>query len=88
MQEDAFLPFAEDLVDWSVADTDLLTIRSTDAFARTLRPMPEGEAQAYEVGTTTAVAILLLSVAFLSRRIVGRGAFKRFEALEEKRLAS
>jgi ABC-2 type transport system permease protein len=37
------------LVDWAVADTDLLEIRGSGAFARTLKPMEEKEKSTWEV---------------------------------------
>ena len=54
-------------MDWSVEDTDLLAIRSTGAFARTLRPMPEGEPRVWEVAAYGVVLVLLLAVVFVPR---------------------
>jgi ABC-2 type transport system permease protein len=50
----------QNLVDWSVEDTDLLTIRSSGAFARTLRPMSEGEPRVWEFAVYGVVLALLL----------------------------
>ena len=50
----------QNLVDWSVEDTDLLSIRSSGAFARTLRPMPEGEPQVWEFAVYGVVLTSLL----------------------------
>jgi ABC-2 type transport system permease protein len=61
------LQLLQNLVDWSVEDTDLLAIRSTGAFARTLRPMPEGEPRVWEVAAYGVVLVLLLAVVFVPR---------------------
>ena len=53
------LQLVQNLIDWSVEDTDLLAIRSSGAFARTLRPVSEGEARAYEAGTVALTAGML-----------------------------
>lgn len=42
------LQLAQNLVDWGVADTDLLSIRSRSTFARTLIPMTAAERSKYE----------------------------------------
>ncbi len=58
------LQLVQNLIDWSVEDTDLLAIRSSGAFARTLRPVSEDEARAYEAGTV-ALSAGMLGVATL-----------------------
>lgn len=51
--------FVQNLIDWAVEDTDLLDIRSSGAFARTLRPMTEGEYRAWEAGQFGIAAVLV-----------------------------
>ncbi len=62
------MQLVQNLVDWSVEDTDLLTIRSSGAFARTLRPMEEDEARAYETGIVVWTAVMLAGVTILPSR--------------------
>jgi ABC-2 type transport system permease protein len=50
------------LVDWSVEDTDLLAIRTSGAFARTLVPLSEDQARSWELGIYAVTALLLLGV--------------------------
>ncbi len=50
------------LVDWSLADTDMLTIRSAGAFARTLRPLKQHERAKYETINYAIVLVALLGV--------------------------
>ena len=52
----------QNLIDWSTEDTDLLAIRTSGAFARTLRPLEEGEAGTWEAGQYALSLALLLSV--------------------------
>lgn len=52
----------QNLVDWTVEDTGLLSIRTAGAFARTLRPLEEAEASSIEIRTWILV---LLPVAFV-----------------------
>jgi len=58
----------QNLVDWAVEDTDLLAIRSSGAFARTLRPMSEAEARAWELGQYGTALAMLVVVAVVPRR--------------------
>ena len=60
------------LVDWLVAEPDLLRIRSTGAFARTLRPLAEGEARRFEFATYFAVLLALGLVTFTAQRLLAR----------------
>jgi ABC-2 type transport system permease protein len=63
------LQLLQNLVDWSVEDTDLLAIRSAGAFARTLRPLDEVEARAWELGVVgVCAAMLALATAIPARR--------------------
>lgn len=62
------LQLVQNLVDWSVQDTDLLAIRSAGTFARTLRPMDEGEARTFETGIVALTAALLAGVTALPFR--------------------
>ncbi|MCS7061262.1 MAG: Gldg family protein [Anaerolineae bacterium] len=53
------LQFAQNAVDWSVEDLDLLTIRARGTSTRVLRPLTENQRTAWEVGNY-AVALLAL----------------------------
>ncbi|MDA1190835.1 MAG: Gldg family protein, partial [Candidatus Poribacteria bacterium] len=55
------LQFMQNVVDWSVEDLDLLTIRSGGSSARILKPLEEGEQTRWEI-TNYAVALLALGV--------------------------
>lgn len=76
------MQWLQNLVDWSVEDTDLLSIRSSGAFARTLRPLEDGEARRIEMMTYLAVVAGLVAVVLLSRRLL-RGAGDRGFASQE-----
>jgi len=56
------------LVDWSVEDTDLLQIRTSGAFARTLRPLDDEEAAGWELMQYALGLGLLGLVAFVPRQ--------------------
>jgi ABC-2 type transport system permease protein len=58
----------QNLIDWSVADADLLAIRSAGAFARTLRPLTDNERTTYEIGTYVAVLGLLAAAVVIAGR--------------------
>ena len=62
------LQLVQNLVDWSVEDTDLLTIRSTGAFARTLRPMTEAEARTWEIASYGVTLALLVAATLIPRQ--------------------
>jgi ABC-2 type transport system permease protein len=62
------LQLLQNLVDWSVEDTDLLAIRSSGAFARTLRPLSEDQARSYEVGVVVLTAAILALVTVVPAR--------------------
>jgi ABC-2 type transport system permease protein len=62
------LQLIQNLVDWSVEDTDLLSIRSSGAFARTLRPIEEQEARVFETGVVAWMAAMLAGVTLLPSR--------------------
>jgi len=53
------LQLMENLVDWSVADIDLLSIRSRGTYARTLKPMEEGARTTWEAINYVIVAAAL-----------------------------
>ncbi|MBA2320067.1 MAG: Gldg family protein, partial [Deltaproteobacteria bacterium] len=53
------LQLISNLVDWSTADTELLAIRSTGAFSRTLEPMEDADRQLWEWVAYAAVLIPL-----------------------------
>jgi ABC-2 type transport system permease protein len=62
------LQLLQNLIDWSVEDTDLLTIRSTGAFARTLIPLSDTEIRFWEMGSYGACAVLLALGTIVPRR--------------------
>lgn len=49
----------QNLIDWSVEDTDLLSIRTASAYARTLRPLDEAESLAVQIRTWLVTAVLV-----------------------------
>lgn len=55
----ANLQLVENLIDWSVADVDLLSIRSAGTFARTLLPMEPEERALYEYANYGVVVLAL-----------------------------
>ena len=65
------LQFVQNLVDWSVADTDLLTIRSRGTYARTLKPMEETARKKWEY-LNYGIALLglfgIVGIVWLRRR--------------------
>ena len=62
------LQLVQNLVDWSVEDTDLLQIRTSGAFARTLKPMEAAARTKWEIGNYLVVLGALMAVAVFSRR--------------------
>lgn len=56
------LQFAQNAVDWSVEDTDLLSIRSRGAYTRLLDPLTQAEQTTWELGNYGAALLLLLLV--------------------------
>lgn len=62
------LQFLQNMVDWAVEDTDLLQIRSSGSFARTLRPITDGARRNWEIFQYLIAGILLILVAWLPRR--------------------
>ncbi|MBI2373234.1 MAG: Gldg family protein [Deltaproteobacteria bacterium] len=60
------LQFIENLVDWAVADTDLLTIRSRGTFARTLVPMDAATRRMWEWLNYGFVALALGAIVIVS----------------------
>ncbi len=61
----------QNVIDWSVEDTDLLSIRTASAYARTLRPLDEAETTAIQIRTwlvTIALVAGVLVVPWLLRR--------------------
>lgn len=63
----ANLQFLQNLIDWSVEDTELLDIRTSGAFARTLVPLTEGERSMWEWTQYLIALLLLAAVTFLPR---------------------
>jgi ABC-2 type transport system permease protein len=58
--------FMRNLIDWALADTDLLKIRTAGTFARTLKPMEEEERTVWEVGNYVFALAALLGVVLVS----------------------
>jgi ABC-2 type transport system permease protein len=54
------------LIDWSLADTDLLEIRGSGAFARTLRPLSESRKQMWELGNYAFVLMTLAIIVMIA----------------------
>lgn len=64
------LQFAQNAVDYSVEDTDLLAIRARGTFTRLLNPLDEGEEAGWEYGNygVAFVALLLIGGLWYARR--------------------
>ena len=60
------LQFVQNLVDWSTADVDLLSIRSRGTFARTLLPMDASTRQLWELGNYGVVVVALAIIVALT----------------------
>ena len=63
----------QNLVDWSVADVELLSIRSRGSYARTLKPMDESSRSTYELANYGLVVLalgLIVGLAYTRRRNV------------------
>ena len=54
----------QNAIDWSLADTDMLSIRSRGTFARTLAPMTDGRRSTWEVVNAMLMIVGLLAVIF------------------------
>jgi ABC-2 type transport system permease protein len=61
------LQLLQNLVDWSVEDTELLAIRSAGAFARTLAPLDDETRNLLELGQV-ALALALVGLVALGQR--------------------
>jgi ABC-2 type transport system permease protein len=57
----------QNLIDWSLQDTDLLQIRTGGAFARTLSPMDAAGSRATEIRTWLMVLVPVLLVVMIPR---------------------
>jgi len=62
------LQLVQNLIDWSLEDTALLSIRSSGSFARTLRPLDPAQARSWEIGCYAVSAALLIAVTLGARR--------------------
>jgi ABC-2 type transport system permease protein len=60
--------FLQNAIDWAVEDTELLSIRTAGAFARTLEPMDDDTRRQLELANYAIVALALGLVAWLPRR--------------------
>jgi ABC-2 type transport system permease protein len=56
----------QNLIDWAVADVDLLAIRSRGTFARTLLPLEPGQRNMYEYANYGLVAVALAAIIVLT----------------------
>ncbi|MEE2902119.1 MAG: Gldg family protein [Myxococcota bacterium] len=74
------LQFVENILDWSVADVDLLSIRSRGTFARTLLPRSSDERQMYEFATYGIAVFFLLALILLTAG--SRRRLKKFELVK------
>ncbi|MEZ4682298.1 MAG: hypothetical protein R2932_49645 [Caldilineaceae bacterium] len=59
------LQLAQNAVDWSVEDTDLLTIRSRGTYTRLLDPLTESEQSGWEFGNYIVALLALVLTAGL-----------------------
>ena len=57
--------FARNLIDWALADTDLLQIRNGGTFARTLKPMEDSKTNMWEITNYLFVILSLLIIVFV-----------------------
>jgi ABC-2 type transport system permease protein len=57
------LEFAQNAVDWSVEDTDLLSIRARGTYTRLLDPLTEEQQTTWEIGNYVVALLALLLVA-------------------------
>jgi ABC-2 type transport system permease protein len=65
------LQFVENLLDWSVEDVELLSIRSRGTYARTLKPMADSAPRKWEMinyGIALAGLALIAGIVFARRR--------------------
>ncbi len=65
------LQFLQNVVDWSVEDLDLLSIRSRGSASRVLNPMAEGEQNTWEVVNYVVALVALLGVYYAWRQRMG-----------------
>ncbi|MFQ5434133.1 MAG: Gldg family protein [Anaerolineae bacterium] len=60
----ANLQFMQNVADWSVADTDLLAIRSRGAVTRVLEPLSDAEQNTWEIANYVVALVALLIIYF------------------------
>jgi ABC-2 type transport system permease protein len=63
------LQLLQNVIDWSLEDTDLLAIRSSGSFTRTLAPLDETQARAWELSCYGVSLLLLVVVIGVARRL-------------------
>jgi ABC-2 type transport system permease protein len=74
------LEFMQNMIDWSLEDAGLLSIRGRTQFSRTLRPMTPKAQAAWEYANYV-IAIVLLLFVWIWRRQVNRATLGRFKQL-------
>jgi ABC-2 type transport system permease protein len=74
------LEFMQNMIDWSLEDAGLLSIRGRSQFSRTLRPMTPKAQVTWEYANYV-IAIVLLLFVWIWRRQVNRAALGRFKQL-------
>lgn len=60
------LQLSQNLLDWALADTELLSIRHGGVYTRTLRPLDDGQRQRWEIANYLAGVLGLVAVALLA----------------------
>jgi ABC-2 type transport system permease protein len=76
------LQFVENILDWSVADVELLTIRSRGTFARTLLPGDSDNRRMWEIATYGIAAAFLTLLVLLTAG--ARRRLRKFELGDRK----
>ena len=72
------LEFMQNLVDWSLEDSGLLSIRSRAQLARILYPMDESKRRTFEYGNYAAVLVGLFLV-WLMRLILNKRKYLKYK---------
>jgi ABC-2 type transport system permease protein len=80
MEYTAPLEFMQNLIDWSLDDTGLLSIRSRSQLARTLEPMKDSKRRVFEYGNYAA-AVAGLMIVWMIRQILRKRKFARYDKI-------